>query len=240
LRDSVSSTSSHNYARDSYFGLDFGIDPFSTYLLHPHLPPSIAHDVATSGPTALFMDPFTPSDAISQTFPTEQFAGSLDLVDPALLESVLAALDQPPAAPQVSSVTLQPPPQSIQPSVRHTPYPKTKPASVPSTGQSPSSTKPNPLSASSSTKTSPPAGTASVAPTASSSSTDDLDDTTLRRQRNTIAARKYRQKRTDRISELEDALAAMTKDRDTLRLQLGRRDAEVGVLREMLAARPRG
>lgn len=56
----------------------------------------------------------------------------------------------------------------------------------------------------------------------------------LKRQRNTLAARKYRQKRLDRISELEKALEDMTGDRDSLKLQLARREAEVEALREML------
>lgn len=56
----------------------------------------------------------------------------------------------------------------------------------------------------------------------------------LKRQRNTMAARKYRQKRLDRIAELEQALADMTGDRDDLRLKLVRREAEVDALREML------
>ncbi|KAK0385510.1 hypothetical protein NLU13_6690 [Sarocladium strictum] len=57
----------------------------------------------------------------------------------------------------------------------------------------------------------------------------------LKRQRNTLAARKYRQKRLDRISELEKALEDMTGERDSLKLQLARREAEVEALREMLA-----
>lgn len=56
----------------------------------------------------------------------------------------------------------------------------------------------------------------------------------LKRQRNTMAARKYRQKRLDRISELEKALEDMTGERDGLKLQLARREAEVEALREML------
>ena len=57
----------------------------------------------------------------------------------------------------------------------------------------------------------------------------------LKRQRNTLAARKYRQKRLDRISELEEALAAMTSERDDMRLQLARREAEMDILREMMS-----
>lgn len=56
----------------------------------------------------------------------------------------------------------------------------------------------------------------------------------LKRQRNTMAARKYRQKRLDRIAELEQALADMTGERDDLRLKLARREAQVDALREML------
>lgn len=56
----------------------------------------------------------------------------------------------------------------------------------------------------------------------------------IKRQRNTVAARKYRQKRLDRIAELENALEAMTNDRDDTRLKLARKEAEVDALREML------
>lgn len=56
----------------------------------------------------------------------------------------------------------------------------------------------------------------------------------IKRQRNTMAARKYRQKRLDRIAELEHALNDITGERDELRLQLARREAEVEALREVL------
>lgn len=59
-------------------------------------------------------------------------------------------------------------------------------------------------------------------------------DVVVKRQRNTIAARKYRQKRLDRIQELEDALKAMTGERDDLRLRLARQEAETAALREMM------
>ncbi|UPK90470.1 hypothetical protein LCI18_001405 [Fusarium solani-melongenae] len=68
-----------------------------------------------------------------------------------------------------------------------------------------------------------------------SSPEDESDAVALKRQRNTLAARKYRQKRLDRISELEEALAAMTSERDDMRLQLARREAQVDALREMLS-----
>lgn len=61
------------------------------------------------------------------------------------------------------------------------------------------------------------------------------DDKANKRQRNTMAARKYRQKRLDLIADLEKALEDMTAERDELKLQLARKDAEAGALREMLA-----
>ncbi|KAJ3497911.1 hypothetical protein NLG97_g1538 [Lecanicillium saksenae] len=57
----------------------------------------------------------------------------------------------------------------------------------------------------------------------------------IKRQRNTMAARKYRQKRLDRISDLERSLSDMTDQRDALKLQLARKEAEVDALREMLS-----
>ena len=57
----------------------------------------------------------------------------------------------------------------------------------------------------------------------------------IKRHRNTMAARKYRQKRLDRITDLEKALGDMAGERDELKLQLARREAEVEALREMLA-----
>lgn len=59
-------------------------------------------------------------------------------------------------------------------------------------------------------------------------------ETAIKRQRNTMAARKYRQKRLDRISDLERSLGDMTDQRDALKLQLARKEAEVDALREML------
>ena len=63
------------------------------------------------------------------------------------------------------------------------------------------------------------------------------EQTALKRHRNTMAARKYRQKRLDRIAYLERALGDVTGERDQLRLQLARREAEVEALREMLASK---
>jgi hypothetical protein len=58
--------------------------------------------------------------------------------------------------------------------------------------------------------------------------------TALKRQRNNIAARKYRQKRIDRITELETELLTIKEDRDDLRIRLARQEAETAALRSML------
>ncbi|KAI1807817.1 hypothetical protein F4811DRAFT_549580 [Daldinia bambusicola] len=58
--------------------------------------------------------------------------------------------------------------------------------------------------------------------------------TALKRQRNNAAARKYRQKRIDRINELETELRSVKEERDDLRLRLARQEAETAALRSML------
>lgn len=55
-----------------------------------------------------------------------------------------------------------------------------------------------------------------------------------KRERNTAAARRYRQKRLDRIKELEHELAKVAADRDDLRLKLARQEAETATLRDLL------
>ncbi|KAK3713058.1 hypothetical protein LTR37_008743 [Vermiconidia calcicola] len=69
---------------------------------------------------------------------------------------------------------------------------------------------------------------------ARSSSSPTNDDRAHKRQRNTEAARRYRQRKFDRVTELEEALASMTKERDDLRLKLARSEAEADVLRGMV------
>ncbi|GKT45871.1 LOW QUALITY PROTEIN: uncharacterized protein ColSpa_06052 [Colletotrichum spaethianum] len=59
-------------------------------------------------------------------------------------------------------------------------------------------------------------------------------DKVLRRQRNTIAARKYRQKKVDRIDELENLLKEMTRERDDLRIRLARQEAETEALKSIM------
>ncbi|KAL8335171.1 hypothetical protein RB598_009388 [Gaeumannomyces tritici] len=61
-----------------------------------------------------------------------------------------------------------------------------------------------------------------------------LDFKVRKRERNTAAARRYRQKRQDRIKELEEALAEVTKERDELRLRLARQEAQTATLRDLM------
>lgn len=58
--------------------------------------------------------------------------------------------------------------------------------------------------------------------------------TANKRQRNNEAARKYRQKRIDRITELEAQLSDVKQERDDLRIRLARQEAEAAALRSML------
>lgn len=64
---------------------------------------------------------------------------------------------------------------------------------------------------------------------------DDVDADTLdRRYRNNLAAKRYRQKKIDRIEELEKEVKDVKEERDDLRIRLARQEAEVAALREML------
>ncbi|KAK8006709.1 hypothetical protein PG991_013006, partial [Apiospora marii] len=58
--------------------------------------------------------------------------------------------------------------------------------------------------------------------------------TALKRQRNNVAAKKYRQKKIDRITELEMELKGVRDERDDLKIRLARQEAEASALRSML------
>ena len=98
----------------------------------------------------------------------------------------------------------------------------TTPASTSNTSKS-TKKRPSPDHHSSRT-TSPHSDTSSAEPT----------DKVVKRQRNTEAARRYRQRKVDRVTELEEALAAMTRERDDFKLRLARSEAEVDVLRGLV------
>ena len=76
---------------------------------------------------------------------------------------------------------------------------------------------------------------ARASPAVSDSPEEGGDSRKRKRERNTEAARRYRQRRQDRLEELEDALAAMQKERDELRIKLARSEAETDILRGLMA-----
>ena len=71
----------------------------------------------------------------------------------------------------------------------------------------------------------------------SSPPSPDQQDILVKRHRNNIAAKKYRQKKVDRIKELEDEVDHVKRERDELRIKLARQEAETAALREMLAGK---
>lgn len=61
-----------------------------------------------------------------------------------------------------------------------------------------------------------------------------------KRKANTLAARRYRQKRLDRVAELESALEATRLERDTLKVQVAKLQGETQVLRALVCGEPGG
>ena len=96
-----------------------------------------------------------------------------------------------------------------------------------------SATVPTTSAASLSTLASATGSTSTTATIDTTAAGEDLE-AARKRYRNTLAARKYRQKRLDRIKELEMSLKAVSKERDELRLRLARQEAETATLKEML------
>jgi hypothetical protein len=83
-----------------------------------------------------------------------------------------------------------------------------------------------------------PLETVSPASSHSNSSTHRVETGRVeKRQRNTEAARRYRQRKLDKLSTVEEALLAMTKERDELRLELARAKAEADILKGMVSQR---
>ncbi|KAL2148274.1 hypothetical protein VTH82DRAFT_2422 [Thermothelomyces myriococcoides] len=78
--------------------------------------------------------------------------------------------------------------------------------------------------------------TASSVAAASAAASEEVDPEILdRRYRNNLAAKRYRQKKIDRIEQLEKEVSDLKQERDELRIRLARQEAEVAALREMLS-----
>jgi hypothetical protein len=59
-----------------------------------------------------------------------------------------------------------------------------------------------------------------------------------KRTLNTLAARRYRQKRVDEVSSLESALKETQAERDELKIRVARLEGEVQVLRGLMGSKP--
>ncbi|KAL2157849.1 hypothetical protein VTH06DRAFT_4902 [Thermothelomyces fergusii] len=82
---------------------------------------------------------------------------------------------------------------------------------------------------------SPAASSVVATAVASAAAPEDVDPEILdRRYRNNLAAKRYRQKKIDRIEQLEKEVSDLKQERDELRIRLVRQEAEVAALREML------
>ncbi|KAL1861368.1 hypothetical protein Daus18300_008899 [Diaporthe australafricana] len=158
--------------------------------------------------------------------------------DPALIDALPESTDIPDffidTQHHVNNASVHPhmltPPQPLKP-ITTAPAPTAIAAAAAAAAVTTSSGSKSP--ASSSSADSPRPAGASGAGRQPAKPQDD-PDVVLKRQRNTIAARKYRQKRLDRIQELEDALESVTGERDDLKLRLARQEAETAALKEMM------
>lgn len=101
-----------------------------------------------------------------------------------------------------------------------------------STDQS-SPTSSNPKSTSSPTHSSPPSPPSpkTQTPTSSSSTVSRVE----KRKLNTLAARRYRQKRVDQMSSLEAALKEVERERDALKVRVAKLEGETDILKSLLS-----
>lgn len=101
-----------------------------------------------------------------------------------------------------------------------------------STDQS-SPPSPNPKSTTSQTHSSPPS------PPSPSTQTPKGSSTTMsrveKRKLNTMAARRYRQKRVDQMSSLEAALREVERERDALKVRVAKLEGETDILKSLLS-----
>jgi hypothetical protein len=78
----------------------------------------------------------------------------------------------------------------------------------------------------------------SSSPTSTSTKTQSNPSRVRKRTLNTLAARRYRQKRVDQVAGLEIALKESEAEKDSLKIRVAKLEAEVEVLRGLIA--PRG
>jgi hypothetical protein len=103
---------------------------------------------------------------------------------------------------------------------------------IPTDQSSPPS--PNPNSTTSQTHSSPPSPPSPKLQTPKSSSTT-MSQVEKRKLNNTLAARRYRQKRVDQMSSLKAALKKVERERDTLRVRVAKLEGETEILKSLLS-----
>jgi len=77
----------------------------------------------------------------------------------------------------------------------------------------------------------------SSSPTSTSAKAQSNPSRVRKRTLNTLAARRYRQKRVDQVSGLETALKETEAERDSLKIRIAKLEAEVEVLRGLIGPR---
>lgn len=107
---------------------------------------------------------------------------------------------------------------------------KHSPAAIPTDQSSPPS--PNPKATTSQTQSSPPSPPSPNIETPKSSST--TMSRVEKRKLNTLAARRYRQKRVDQMSSLEAALKEVERERDALKVRVAKLEGETDILKSLL------
>ena len=74
----------------------------------------------------------------------------------------------------------------------------------------------------------------SAASTAKDNPPKETPNRVLKRQLNTLAARRYRQRRVDRMNELEAELEKVKRERDELKMRVSKLEGETEALRALL------
>tara|TARA_R110002060_G_scaffold33060_1_gene43776 strand:+ start:678 stop:1400 length:723 start_codon:yes stop_codon:yes gene_type:complete len=105
--------------------------------------------------------------------------------------------------------------------------------------QHPTPHNPSPISSTSHSTNSTPKSSksttkADLSPPTTTSGPNTKDSKIQKRTLNTLAARRYRQKRVDQVSSLETSLKETQDERDELKLKVARLEAEVEVLRGLV------
>ncbi|KAF2662706.1 hypothetical protein K491DRAFT_686582 [Lophiostoma macrostomum CBS 122681] len=134
-----------------------------------------------------------------------------------------------------SSVPMNPPALSALPGILDNSYATSSSqpageASFPNSGSSPAS----PISRGSSSERSTSAPKLSIKNTAHPNESSARVE---KRRQNTLAARRYRQKRVDQMSTLESTLQETRLERDDLKVRVARLEGEVETLRRLLSSK---